>query len=85
VVTIQFTTPNDGGSPITGYLVSIDEGPFETLSSYTRGEPEPNEATFRTGESCESLYVTYALEAVNVHGHSAPGNTYAVSESEEEC
>jgi hypothetical protein len=82
VANIRFTTPSDGGSPITGYLVSINEGPFETLSSFTSGEP--NEASFRTGDPCESLYVSYAVEAVNEHGHSAASNTYVI-EQEEEC
>jgi titin len=74
---LSFTTPtSDGGSAITGYLVSQDGGPYTALT-YTAGSP--NTAAVDTGDRyCGPPSFTYTIEATNSIGTSPASNTYTV-------
>jgi titin len=81
-ITLDFTTPMDSGTPITGYLISINGAPYETLE-YTAGSP--NSTLLEGGDDCETLSATFTVEAVNSAGHSEPSNEYEVTHGAEEC
>jgi hypothetical protein len=84
-VTLEFTTPLDGGSPIIEYLYSENGGEFQKFE--TEEDGSPNHGTLNTHvESCNSnLEDHFTVEAVNSVGESLESNSYYVFQSEEEC
>lgn len=62
-VSIAFTAPNDGGSPITNYMYSIDGG-----SSFTAFSPAQTTSPLTIAGLTNGQSYTFKLKAVNVAG-----------------
>ncbi|WP_375479169.1 OmpA family protein [uncultured Jatrophihabitans sp.] len=73
VATVDFSPPaSDGGSPITGYQLSVDSGPYAN-TIYVAGSPYVT--TTLVYSNCSTTTHTFAVRAVNAQGPGAVSNT----------
>ena len=72
--TVEFAAPAvDGGSPITNYQYSIDDG-----DSWTARQPASTATTFTIGDMINGTTYRVKIRAANVIGHGPASNAIAV-------
>lgn len=75
-IVLSFTSPaSDGGTPITGYLISESEANYQTLV-YVAGAPNTAQEPV---PFCTFGSFTFTIEAINAVGRSRPSNTVSVN------
>ena len=80
-ITLEWTPPSDGGSPITGYLYTTDTGATKTYRQLATGPATTATITLDSGGTAlvNGTSYTISIVAVNIAGPGTASNTQIVS------